>query len=92
MRMPTLKTKLISMNDGLNLFNTDDGYVVLNHLGYILKSSKTIYPCLKFIRAEKKFEIKEIEVLCFHTCGRMLINNQPPFKFSLENALNYKRI
>jgi len=60
--------------------------------GVVLKSSKTIYPCLKFIRTEKKFEIKEIEVLCFHTCGRMLINNQPPFKFSLENALNYKRI
>ena len=51
MRMPTLKIELISMTDGLNLFNTDDGYVVLNHLGYILKSSKTIYPCLKFIRA-----------------------------------------
>jgi hypothetical protein len=60
--------------------------------GVVLKSSKTIYPCLKFIRAEKKFEIKELEVLCFHTCGRMLIDNQPPFKFSLENALNYKRI
>ena len=60
--------------------------------GVVLKSSKTIYPCLKFIRAEKKFEIKEIEVLCFHTCGRMPINNQPPFKFNLENALNYKRI
>ncbi len=90
--MPTLKTKLISMNDGLNLFNTDDGYVVLNYLGYILKSSKTIYPCLKFIRAEKKFEITEFEVLCFNTCGKMLIDNQPPFKFSLENALNYKRI
>ena len=87
-----MKTKLISMTDGLNLFNTDDGYVVLNHLGYILKSSKTIYPCLKFIRAEKKFEIAEFEVLCFHTCGRMLIDNQPPFKFSLENALNYRRI
>jgi hypothetical protein len=58
----------------------------------VLKSSKTIYPCLKFIRAEEKFEIKEIEVLCFHTCGKMLIDNQPHFKFSLENALNYKRI
>ena len=92
MRMPTLKTKLISMTDGLNLFNTDDGYVVLNHLGYILKSSKTIYPCLKFIRADKKFEIAEFEVLCFNTCGKMLIDNQPPFKFSLENALNYRRI
>ncbi len=87
-----MKTKLISKTDSLNLFNTDDGYVVLNHLGYILKSSKTIYPCLKFIRTEEKFEIKEFEVLCFHTCGRMLIDNQPPFKFSLENALNYKRI
>jgi hypothetical protein len=87
-----MKTKLISMTDGLNLFNTDDGYIVLNHLGYILKSSKTIYPCLKFIRAEEKFEIAEFEVLYFHTCGRMLIDNQPPFKFSLENALNYKRI
>ena len=60
--------------------------------GVVLKSSKTIYPCLKFIRAEKKFEIKELDVLCFHTCGRMLIDNQPPFKFSLENALNYKII
>ena len=60
--------------------------------GVVLKSSKTIYPCLKFIRSEKKFEIKELDVLCFHTCGRMLIDNQPPFKFSLENALNYKRI
>ncbi len=60
--------------------------------GVVLKSSKTIYPCLKFIRSEKKFEIKEFEVLCFNTCGRMLIDNQPPFKFSLENALNYRRI
>jgi len=66
-------------------------YEVIDN-GVVLKSSKTIYPCLKFIRTEKKFEITECEVLCFHTCGRMLINNQPPFKFSLENALNYKRI
>jgi len=66
-------------------------YEVIDN-GVVLKSSKTIYPCLKFIRADKKFEITEFEVLCFNTCGKMLIDNQPPFKFSLENALNYKRI
>jgi len=87
-----MNIKLISMADGLNLFNTDDGYVILNHLGYILKSSKTIYPCLKFIRTEEKFEIKEIEVLCFNTCGKVLFNNNPAFYFKTDIALNYKRI
>jgi len=56
MRMLSLKIeKLIMMADGLYLYKTDENYVVLNELGYILKSSKTIYPCLKFIR-EKNYE------------------------------------
>ena len=50
MRMPTLKIKLIMMADGLYLYKTDEGYVVLNELGFILKSAKTIKTCDNFIQ------------------------------------------
>ena len=48
--MPTLKIKLIMMADGLYLYKTDEGYVVLNELGFILKSAKTIKTCDNFIQ------------------------------------------
>ena len=50
MRMPTLKIKLIMMADGLYLYKSDEGYVVLNELGFILKSAKTIKTCDNFIQ------------------------------------------
>ena len=48
--MPTLKIKLIMMADGLYLYKSDEGYVVLNELGFILKSAKTIKTCDNFIQ------------------------------------------
>ena len=48
--MPTLKIKLIMMADGLYLYKTDEGYVVLNELGFILKSAKTVKTCDNFIQ------------------------------------------
>ena len=48
--MPTLKIKLIMMADGLYLYKTDEGYVVMNELGFILKSAKTIKTCDNFIQ------------------------------------------
>ena len=50
MRMPTLKIKLIMMADGLYLYKSDEGYVVLNELGFILKSAKTVKTCDNFIQ------------------------------------------
>ena len=63
MRMLTLKIdfisrmriKLIHQENGFLIYKDDCNYFVINYLGYILKSSKTIYPCLKFMR-EKKYE------------------------------------
>ena len=48
--MPTLKIDFISMADGLYLYKTDEGYVVLNELGFILKSAKTVKTCDNFIQ------------------------------------------
>ena len=48
--MPTLKIKLIMMADGLYLYKSDEGYVVLNELGFILKSAKTVKTCDNFIQ------------------------------------------
>ena len=45
-----MKIKLIMMADGLYLYKTDEGYVVLNELGFILKSAKTIKTCDNFIQ------------------------------------------
>ena len=50
MRMLSLKIKLIMMADGLYLYKTDEGYVVLNELGFILKSAKTVKTCNNFIQ------------------------------------------
>ena len=63
MRMLTLKIdfisririKLIHQENGFLIYKDDCNYSVINCFGYILKSSKTIYPCLKFIR-EKNYE------------------------------------
>ena len=45
-----MQIKLIMMADGLYLYKTDEGYVVLNELGFILKSAKTIKTCNNFIQ------------------------------------------
>ena len=45
-----MKIKLIMMADGLYLYKSDEGYVVLNELGFILKSAKTIKTCDNFIQ------------------------------------------
>lgn len=45
-----MQIKLIMMADGLYLYKTDEGYVVLNELGFILKSAKTIKTCDNFIQ------------------------------------------
>jgi hypothetical protein len=38
------------MADGLYLYKSDEGYVVLNELCFILKSAKTIKTCDNFIQ------------------------------------------
>jgi hypothetical protein len=45
-----MQIKLIMMTDGLYLYKSDEGYVVLNELGFILKSAKTIKTCDNFIQ------------------------------------------
>jgi len=45
-----MQIKLIMMADGLYLYKSDEGYVVLNELGFILKSAKTIKTCDNFIQ------------------------------------------
>jgi hypothetical protein len=40
------------MSDGLFVYKTEDGYSVLNHQGYILKSAKTIQTCDRFVQKE----------------------------------------
>ena len=52
MRISTLKIKLIYMADGLFVYKTEDGYSVLNHQGYVLKSAKTIQTCERFVQKE----------------------------------------
>lgn len=42
--------KLIMMADGLYLYKTNEGYVVLNELGFILKSAKTVKTCDNFMQ------------------------------------------
>jgi len=45
-----MQIKLIMMADGLYLYKTDEGYVVLNELGFVLKSAKTVKTCNNFIQ------------------------------------------
>jgi len=40
------------MADGLFLYKTDDGYVVMNEFGFILKSAKSIKTCQRYIQLE----------------------------------------
>ena len=40
------------MADGLFLYKTDDGYIVMNEIGFILKSSKSIKTCERYIKLE----------------------------------------
>ncbi len=47
-----MEIKLIYMSDGLFVYKTEDGYSVTNHQGYILKSSKTIQTCDRFVQKE----------------------------------------
>ena len=47
-----MQIKLIYMSDGLFVYKTEDGYSVLNHQGYILKSAKTIQTCDRFVQKE----------------------------------------
>lgn len=44
--------KLIYMADGLFLYKTDDGYIVMNEIGFILKSAKSIKTCERYIQLE----------------------------------------
>lgn len=47
-----MKIKLIFMADGLFLYKTDDGYIVMNEIGFILKSAKSIKTCERYIQLE----------------------------------------
>ena len=47
-----MKIKLIYMADGLFLYKTEDGYVVMNGFGFILKSAKSIKTCERYIQLE----------------------------------------
>ena len=47
-----MKIKLIYMADGLFLYKTDDGYTVMNEIGFILKSAKSIKTCERYIQLE----------------------------------------
>jgi len=49
MRMPTLKSELIYMADGLFLYKTDDSYVVKDQNDNILKQAKTYQTCSRYI-------------------------------------------
>jgi hypothetical protein len=40
------------MADGLFLYKTEDGYVVMNEIGFILKSAKSIKTCERYIQLE----------------------------------------
>ena len=67
MRMPTLKSELIYMADGLFLYKTDDSYVVKDQNDNILKQSKTYQTCSRYIlktlqsrRAAEREAIEEI--------------------------------
>ena len=40
------------MADGLFLYKTDDGYTVMNDIGFILKSAKSIKTCERYIQLE----------------------------------------
>jgi len=57
--------KLISMSDGLFLYKTCDGYVVLDHNDNILKLSKTSGTCsnyiLKTLQSRRAAEREAIE-------------------------------
>ena len=44
--------KLIYMADGLFLYKTNDGYIVMNEIGFILKSAKSIKTCERYIQLE----------------------------------------
>jgi hypothetical protein len=55
------------MADGLFVYKTEDGYSVLNHMGFILKSAKTIQTCDRFVdkeltsrRAAERYAIEKI--------------------------------
>ena len=67
MRMPTLKSELIYMADGLFLYKTDDSYVVKDQNDNILKQAKTYQTCSRYIlktlqsrRAAEREAIEEI--------------------------------
>ena len=67
MRMPTLKSELIYMADGLFLYKTYDGYIVKDQNDNILKEAKTSKTCSSYIsktlqsrRAAERYAIEEI--------------------------------
>ena len=57
--------KLISMSDGLFLYKSSDGYVVMDQNDNILKLSKTCQPCdryiLKTLQSRRTAEREAIE-------------------------------
>ena len=75
MRMPTLKSELIYMADGLFLYKIDDSYVVKDQNDNILKQAKTYQTCSRYIlktlqsrRAAEKYvnslnELKSLGIL-----------------------------
>ena len=72
MRMPTLKTELIYMADGLFLYKTDNTYLVKDQNDNILKEAKTSKTCSSYIlkilqsrRAAEKYvnSLNELKVL-----------------------------
>jgi hypothetical protein len=40
------------MADGLFVYKTEDGYCVMNEIGFILKSAKTIQTCDRYVQSE----------------------------------------
>ena len=84
-----MKINFIHQENGFKIYRDELNYMVINYLGYILKSSKTIYPCLKFIR-EKKLEHTQSSFYCVSVCGEIFFEDKSYMKFSVENILNYK--
>jgi hypothetical protein len=72
MRMPTLKSELIYMADGLFLYEKENSYVVMDQNDNILKEAKTSKTCSSYIlkilqsrRAAEKYvnSLNELKVL-----------------------------
>lgn len=85
-----MKIKLVHQENGFKIYKDENYFMIINPIGYILKSSKTIYPCLKFIREEKKFEIIEFNFPWSFACGKHYFKDGSALSFTVKKVLNYK--